>query len=227
LTVIASIYETTYQIQNMNIVITAGPSSEPIDEVRLITNRSTGELGLVLAEAFGAGGHEVNLFLGRLAQFRHSQALYFDRNEDLDRMLREVGTPEAVDVVLHAAALSDFQVAAIRAKGQPVAQPKIASDHVFVSVDLERKPKVIGALRDYFRKALIVGWKLELEGSREDLIREASQQITRNRTDACVINGRAFGEGFGFCTPGGLERTLPSKPDLANFLVEWAEGCER
>jgi phosphopantothenate---cysteine ligase (CTP) len=224
LTVIASIYETTYQIQNMNIVITAGPSSEPIDEVRLITNRSTGELGLVLAEAFGAAGHEVKLFLGRLAQFRHSQALYFDRNEDLDRMLREVGTPEAVDLVLHAAALADFQVAAIYAEGQPVTQAKIASNHVAVSVDLDRKPKVIDGLRRYFPKALIVGWKLELEGSRDDLIREASRQISRNRTDACVINGRAFGEGFGFCTPNGLERTLPSKRDLANFLVQWAEG---
>jgi phosphopantothenate---cysteine ligase (CTP) len=208
----------------MNIVITAGPSSEPIDEVRLITNRSTGELGLVLAQAFGAAGHEVKLFLGRLAQFRHSQALYFDRNEDLVRMLREVGNPEAVDLVLHAAALADFQVVAVHSKGQQVTQSKIGSDHVVVSVDLDRKPKVIGVLRDYFPNAVIVGWKLELEGPREDLVHEASRQINVNRTDACVINGRAFGEGFGFCTTKGLERTLASKRDLANFLVQWAEG---
>jgi phosphopantothenate---cysteine ligase (CTP) len=208
----------------MNIVITAGPSSEPIDEVRLITNRSTGELGLALAEAFRAAGHHVKLYLGRLAQFRHSQALYFDRNEDLDRMLRQVGNPEAVDLVLHAAALADFQVAAVHTKGQHLTQPKIGSEHVVLSVDLDRKPKVIGALRDYFPKALIVGWKLELEGSRQDLIREASRQITLNRTNACVINGRAFGEGFGFCTDKGLERTLTSKRELANFLVQWAEG---
>jgi len=208
----------------MNIVITAGPSSEPIDEVRLITNRSTGELGLILAEAFESAGHQVKLFLGRLAQFRHSRASYFDRNEDLERMLHEIGNRETIDAVFHAAALADFQVAVIRSRGQLVTQSKIGSQHVVLSLDLDRKPKVIAALRDYFPKALIVGWKLELEGSRDDLIREASHQIKQNRTDACVINGRAFGEGFGFCGMNGLERTLESKRELASFLVGWAEG---
>ena len=74
----------------MRVVITGGPSSEPIDEVRLITNRSTGELGVILAEAFSQRAHEVSLFLGRLSQFRLPQSAYFDRNEDLQGMLGEV-----------------------------------------------------------------------------------------------------------------------------------------
>jgi phosphopantothenate---cysteine ligase (CTP) len=207
----------------MRVVITGGPSSEPIDDVRLITNRSTGELGVVLAQAFWQSGHEVGLFLGRLSQFRLPQAAYFDRNEDLQRMLGEMNERKSVDVVLHAAALADFQVVAVRAGNIDVGSKKIGSEHEMLSVELAPKPKVIAGLRDLFPNALIVGWKLEPEGSRDDLIREAIQQVKKNRTDASVINGRAFGDGFGFCTPEGLQESFSSKSELACFLVQWAE----
>jgi phosphopantothenoylcysteine synthetase/decarboxylase len=210
-------------VEIMNVIITGGPSSEPIDEVRLITNRSTGELGLILAQAFWQSGHQASLFLGRLSQFRHPQATYFDRNEDLLRMLREVSESKSVNVVLHAAALADFQVTAVRAGNQDVGLRKISSDHQILSVELAPKQKVLAGLRDLFPHALIVGWKLELEGSRNELIQEAIAQIKKNRTDACVVNGRAFGEGFGFCTIEGLGECFLSKPDLAAFLVDWAE----
>lgn len=207
----------------MNVVITGGPSSEPIDDVRLITNTSTGELGVILAQAFWQSGHEVRLFFGRLSQFRLPQAVYFDRNEDLLRMLEEMNERKSVDVVLHAAALADFQVVAVRAGNIEVGLKKIGSEHEILSVELAPKPKVIAGLRDLFPSALIIGWKLELEGSRDDLIREATRQVKKNRTDACVINGRAFGEGFGFCTPEGLHESFSSKPELAAFLVKWTE----
>ena len=207
----------------MNVVVTGGPSSEPIDQVRLITNRSTGELGVILAEAFWSRGHHVNLFLGRLSQFRHPQAAYFDRNEDLQRMLREINESESVNLVLHAAALADFKVTAVRAGDQDIGRQKIGSDHQMLSLELAPKPKVIAGLRDCFSKALIVGWKLELEGSQDDLIREAIQQLKKNHTDACVINGPAFGAGFGFCSPQGLQSSFLSKLELASFLVEWSE----
>jgi phosphopantothenate---cysteine ligase (CTP) len=211
----------------MKVFITGGPSSEPIDEVRLITNRSTGELGIVLAEAFRQQGHQVNLFLGRLSQFRHPEATYFDRNEDLQRMLRETANSQTIDVVLHAAALADFEVAAVWAGDRRITYGKVGSEHQKLAVELVPKAKVISELRPCFPKALIVGWKLEPEGSREDLIAEAVRQIQKNRTDACVINGRAFGDGFGFCTTQGLQRSFSSKAELAAFLVEWAERLSR
>ena len=208
----------------MNVVITGGPSSEPIDQVRLITNRSTGELGVILAETFGSRGHQVSLFLGRLSQFRHPLATYFDRNEDLERMLREINNSGSVNLVLHAAALADFEVAAVRAGENELDQKKIGSEHKMLSLQLTPKPKIIAGLRAYFPNALTVGWKLEFEGSRGDLIREATLQLEKNRTDACVINGPAFGVGFGFCSPQGLLASFLSKLELASFLVDWAEG---
>lgn len=219
---------TSGTLRLMKVVITGGPSSEPIDEVRLITNRSTGELGVILADAFRRAGHQVNLFLGRLSQFRHPEANYFDRNEDIQRMFREMDESKSVNVVLHAAALADFEVTAVRAGNRDVGLSKIGSEHQTLSVELAPKQKVIGGLRDVFPNALIVGWKLELEGSREDLVREAILQLKKNRTDACVINGRAFGDGFGLCTGEGLQESFSSKSELAAFLVKWTElKCER
>jgi phosphopantothenate---cysteine ligase (CTP) len=211
----------------MRVIVTGGPSSEPIDEVRLITNRSTGELGTVLAEAFRQRGHQVSLFLGRLSQFRHPEAIYFDRNEDVFRMLREINESKSVNVVLHAAALADFEVKSVRAGNRDVGLKKIGSEHQTLSLELAPKQKVIGGLRDLFPNALIVGWKLELEGSRDDLVREATLQLKKNRTDACVINGRVFGDGFGFCTLDGLEESFSSKAELASFLLQWAERVTR
>src|SRR5260370_29072490 len=111
----------------MNVVSTGGPSSEPIDQVRLITHRSTGELGVILAEAFWNRGHQVTLVLGRLSQFRHPRASYFDRNEDLQRMLGEIKESKSVNVVLHAAALADFQVTAVLAGDDDPGRKKISS----------------------------------------------------------------------------------------------------
>ena len=53
-----------YLEKGMRIVITGGPASEPIDRVRFITNQSTGELAVKLAQSFSAAGHNVELFLG-------------------------------------------------------------------------------------------------------------------------------------------------------------------
>ncbi len=79
----------------MRILITAGPSSEPIDEVRVITNRSTGELGTLLAECISQAGHTVELFLGQGAAFQWSGARLFASNEELERLVAEIFQPEA------------------------------------------------------------------------------------------------------------------------------------
>src|SRR5258707_7245729 len=134
---------------------------------------------------------------------------------------------KSVDIVLHAAALADFEVTAVRAGDDDVGQKKIGSEHQMLSLHLMPKPKVIVGLRAYFPNAFIVGWKLELEGSRDDLIREAARQLEKNRTDACVINGPAFRDGFGFCTAKSLLASFLSIPELASYLVEFGEGGVR
>jgi hypothetical protein len=64
-----------------------------------------------------------------------------------------------------------------------------------------------------------VGWKYELAGTRDDAVARALQQIRENKTDACIVNGAAYGAGFGFCDASGLQRELADKNALCDFLA--------
>ena len=204
----------------MRIVITGGPASEPIDQVRFITNQSTGELAVKLAQKFLAAGHQVELFLGRGAISRLETARHFQTNEDLHRLLSEVPQRDHVQAVFHAAALSDFGVGQILISGRISEAAKISSDEESIELRLVPKPKLIRGLRDLFGSAYIVGWKFELEATPMEVVREGVRQIELSRTNACIVNGSAFGPGFGFCTRRGLVRTLATKDALADWLIE-------
>jgi phosphopantothenoylcysteine synthetase/decarboxylase len=204
----------------MRIVITGGPASEPIDQVRFITNQSTGELAVKLAQRFSAAGNTVELFLGRGAIWRSETARYFQTNEDLHHLLSEVPQRDRVDAVLHAAALSDFGVAQTPVAGGAPEAAKISSEAGSIELRLVPKPKLIRDLRKLFAGAYIIGWKFELDGTPMDVVREGVRQIEVNRTNACILNGSAFGPGFGFCTGLGLLCTLPTKDALSDWLVE-------
>ncbi|MBV8225834.1 MAG: hypothetical protein JO232_11680 [Verrucomicrobia bacterium] len=209
---------------DMRIVITGGPGSEPIDEVRYITNHSTGELSVEIARRFADAGHCIELFLGRSAIWRLESARYFLTTDELGRMLRDLPDRNRVDAVFHAAALSDFGVAEINVSGVRTKAAKISSDAESVQLLLLPRPKLIRQLRELFPAAYIVGWKFELDGSPADVVREGVRQIASNRTDGCVVNGTAFGPGFGFCTAKGLIQTLPTKAALAEWLLEYVSG---
>jgi phosphopantothenoylcysteine synthetase/decarboxylase len=203
----------------MRVVITGGPASEPIDEVRSITNHSTGELATILCKVFLAAGHDVSLYLGRTALVRHDQAILFSTNEDLEHDLGRLPGGDRIDLVLHAAALSDFRVQWIKAANN---RAKLASSDEGITLHLAPKPKLIGRLRELFPRAHLVGWKYELDGDPAQVVVDAQRQIEENMTDACVVNGRAFGPGFGFCRAQGLEKTFLKREELATFLEFWA-----
>ena len=213
----------------MLAVITAGPASAPIDEVRRITNFATGEIGVRLAEALTAQGFEPLLFRARGAthtELPKGAVLHeFETNDDLTRALEEVAKTRADEVraVFHAAALSDYSVASVRGPDGPLAGGrKIAGDLPQIQLVLEPAPKVLPRLRGWFPRAWIVGWKYELEGSREDAIDQARRQLRQRRTDATVVNGAAYGSGFGLLEDDQSPRHFASKRELAQFLASRA-----
>jgi phosphopantothenate---cysteine ligase (CTP) len=204
----------------MRIVITGGPGSEPIDRVRYITNQSTGELAVKLARRFAEAGHRVDFFLGNSAVWRLDTAIYFKTTDELEGLLNDLLTRDSVDAVLHVAALSDFGVAEIIVAGKRSEAAKIPSDSESVMLRLVPRPKLIRRLRDLFPNAYVVGWKLELEGTRAEAVQEGVRQIQTYQTNACIVNGSAFGPGFGFCTAKGLVETIPTRDALANWLLD-------
>ncbi len=207
----------------MRIVITCGPSYEPVDEVRRLTNFSTGELGVLLANRLTADGHEVFCLKGEAATYagvcdaRHQ--LVFSTNDDLVQKLETIAAQGDIGAVLHCAALCDFKVKHVQtAAGETLTDRKVSSRAGDLTILLEPATKVIGKLRGLFPKAQIIGWKYELDGTREDALIKGCTQIRENSTDLCVVNGRAFGSGF---TVSAVEATIAELADKQE-LVGWA-----
>jgi phosphopantothenate---cysteine ligase (CTP) len=216
----------------MNCVVTAGPTFEPLDDVRRLTNFSTGKLGAELANHLVERGHEVTLLLGSGATYRGplkaQHVRPFTTTTDLQARLAARAGPE-IHAVFHAAAVNDFgfgQVFERDAHGglRERRERKIPTAASGLLVELKPTPKVIAALRDWFPSALLVGWKYEADGDRDALVKKALDQIVGNRTDACVANGPAYGEGFGLVTPGPAHRHLIDAAALYAALAAMLSG---
>ncbi len=196
----------------MNCIVTAGPTFEPLDDVRRLTNFSTGRLGTELANYLAAGGHRVTLLIGESATYageRKAQSVKsFSTTTDLRAKLKAF-SGKKVEAVFHAAAVSDFafgQIFAEKKPGEFTALPaakKISTRQGQLLVELMPTPKIIAELRGWFPKSKIVGWKFEADGKRTDALRAAEKQLTDCATDFCVANGPAYGRGFNLVSADG------------------------
>jgi phosphopantothenoylcysteine synthetase/decarboxylase len=214
----------------MNCIVTAGPTYEPLDDVRRLTNFSTGRLGTELAIFLAAHGHHVTLLIGESATYageRKAQSVkVFSTTADLRTKLKSFAGKK-VDAIFHAAAVGDFAFGKIFAQndaGKFVAlktSNKISTRSGELLVELVPTPKIIAELRGWFPKTKIVGWKFEADGKRADALRSAEKQINGCSTDACVANGPAYGRGFSLVTRGGQKHFASAKklfPALEKFL---------
>lgn len=208
------------------VIVTAGPSYEPIDEVRCLTNLSTGDLGVRLANALSRAGFGVFCLKSTIAttptELLGCRELPFTTNDDLHRSLVRLAREHRIDAIFHVAALCDFKVSRVEdARGTRQEAAKLESRAGGLTLTLEPARKVIAGMRSHFPKAIIVGWKYELEGSRPEALASAWRQIREARTDACVLNGRAWGEGFALCTPPDQVRPVADRAALVQFLPKW------
>ena len=196
----------------MNCIVTAGPTFEPLDEVRRLTNFSTGRLGTELANFLTARGHTVTLLVGESATYQDkctaARVRTFSTTKDLRTKLKSFSGKKA-DAIFHAAAVSDFAFGKMfmrdaGGKLKPFAPAKKIStrDGNFL-VELVPTPKIIAELRGWFPKTRIVGWKFEADGGRAAALRAARIQIADCATDACVANGPAYGKGFSLVSARG------------------------
>ena len=213
----------------MNCIVTAGPTYESLDDVRRLTNFSTGRLGSELVNHLTAQGHQVALLIGQQATYRGERHAHkvetFTTTTDLRDRLQALAK-QPTDVVFHAAAVSDFTFGKIWNRSPQgdmteIKSGKISTRQGTLLAELVPTPKIIAELRNWYPRALLVGWKFEVEGDRANVIGAAERQITECRTDACVANGRAYGDGFGLVTRGGRCVHLTDAGSLFRALEEF------
>ena len=216
----------------MHCIVTAGPTYETMDNVRRLTNFSTGRLGTELGNFLVARGHQVTLLLGEQATYggeRKAQRVEpFSTTASLRERFKAL-SDQGVDAVFHAAAVSDFMFGKIWLRSpngelSELKSGKISTRAGTLLAELAPTPKVIAELRALFPRARLVGWKFEVDGDRAAIIRVAEQQLAQCRTDACVANGPAYGGGFGLVTGAGRCTHLANAPALFDALEQMLHG---
>jgi phosphopantothenoylcysteine decarboxylase/phosphopantothenate--cysteine ligase len=187
----------------MNAVVTAGPTYEPLDEVRRLTNFSTGKLGSDLANYLTEQGHDVVLLVGYYATHRGELKARtvetFTTTADLRARLEALSTQGGVGAVFHAAAVSDFTFGGAWERNEtgeliPCKERKISTRKGPLLAELKPTPKIIGHLRGWFPQAQLVGWKYELDGDRRSSLTWPGNNWPRT-TNACGHRA-AYGDGF-------------------------------
>jgi phosphopantothenoylcysteine decarboxylase/phosphopantothenate--cysteine ligase len=210
----------------MNVLITTGPSWEPLDGMRRFTNASTGRLGTILADAFAGAGWEVELYRGEASNHgllpREARVETFSTNDDLAARLAHRSEGPRPDAVLHAAALCDYRtVRILDACGRMVRDAKASTRDGRITVEMEPATKILPRLREWFPGARILGWKYELDGDRIRALARARRQIWAAGSDGCILNGAAYGNGFGLCVGEADPVEAPDAESLGRLLVGW------
>lgn len=204
-------------LNGVRVAITAGPTREPIDPVRFITNRSSGKMGYALAQALHQLGAEVTLISGPTALAVPAGVRRVDvetAEQMLDATLHSAGHSQ---IVIGTAAVADYRVAA-------PAEHKIKKKSDGLDLTLVKNPDILSEVRKAFPDAFVVGFAAETE----KLAEHALEKLTRKRLDMIAANwvgdGRAFDQDHNALHVfwNGGERELPSasKTELGRQLAD-------
>lgn len=139
----------------MRVLITSGATREPIDQIRFISNHSSGETARIIAETFAEMGHEVVFLHGMSSQIPKNikNIISFESFQDLDRKIQTLLSTQVFHEVIHAAAIGDYSVAEIVIDGKsfkPLELTKIDSKSA-PQIRLSRNFKIVSRLLAYSR----------------------------------------------------------------------------
>lgn len=204
-----------------NILITSGGTSEPIDEIRAITNKSTGRLGCAIANEFSSRDDVDRIFYvhGKGAALPEDSRIILRQaksTQDVLDAMTDILKNEKIDIIIHSMAISDYTTASfltledmlgLVAYGESETVTEVAElmekedlrkkyNKLPSSIEnpvllLKRTPKVLSKLRGLAPDAAIVGFKLLDHVPHEELMSVAEAQIKKNDTDFCLANDYA------------------------------------
>jgi phosphopantothenate---cysteine ligase (CTP) len=211
-------------LRGRRILVTSGPTRAPLDAVRFLSNKSTGRLGSLIAEAALEAGADVTFVYGRGSalplvrggRIDHLRVLPIDTVDDLVAVFRQE-LPTGYDAVVHAMAVLDFQPAETR-------EEKVSSNQTEWLVRLVPTPKAAALVRDLAHGAFFIGFKLEVNKSQAELVGIASDWARRTHADLVVANDMRdieHGTHVGhFVRPdGSVEQVVQGKEMIARALV--------
>jgi len=187
----------------MNILITSGGTSEKIDRVRSITNHSTGQLGKIIAETFLDKGDQVTLVTTpkavRPAAHPNLTIIQIENVAELLENLEPL--VHTHDALIHAMAISDYTpvymtgletVAASSDMAEFLdktnSESKISSQDDVQVLFLKKTPKIISLVKKWNPDIRLIGFKLLVDVSDEELLKTARASLVKNQAEIIVAN---------------------------------------
>ncbi len=211
---------TPKDLKGETVLVSAGPTQEPIDPVRFITNRSTGKMGFALANVARRRGAEVILIAGpnRLDVPRGDVEVVSVRTAE-EMRLAVLKQMERCTVVIKAAAVSDYRPV-------KVSEHKLKKSDAHETLELERTKDILREVGKKKGSRIVVGFAAETE----DLIVNAKKKLVEKNLDLIVANDVGK-PGAGFATetnqvrilfPSGEIKDLPelSKEEVSTAILD-------
>ena len=177
---INKLLERNDSLKNKKIIVTAGGTTEKIDEVRFVTNRSSGKMGVALAEECYLRGADVLLLRAKnsVSPRYLIKEKIFETAEELLQLIKV--NINDTDVFFQTAAVSDFKVE------KPI-KGKLSSDN---SVNLKLVPqiKIVDKIKKLSPKTTLIAFKAEYGLSEKKLINEGRKKLKESNTDFVIAN---------------------------------------
>lgn len=207
----------TGPLSGVRVVVTAGPTREPLDPVRVLTNRSSGKMGFAVAEALGGLGAQVTLIAGPVSLPTPAGVERIDVETAAEMHAACLAAAKSAKIFVGAAAVADYR---------PVkaAREKIKKKAAALSLPMERTADILADVRKKHGKLFMVGFAAETE----KLEAHAREKLTKKKLDLIAANlvgrGRAFdrddNELHVYWSRGGVALGKDSKANLARALAE-------
>ena len=207
----------------MRILVTAGPTREPIDPVRYLSNRSSGKMGYAIANAGLAAGHDVVLVSGPTSLEAPGDARVVKVVSAADMLEAVRSNLDDCDALVMAAAIADW-------RPRRAASQKIKKADGVDRIELERTEDILEHVRDMKGHQVVVGFAAETE----NLIAEAERKLREKGLDMIVANDVSRDDvGFDVDTnkatllyATGTTEDLPgmTKRELATRIVDWVSA---
>ena len=165
------------ELEGETVLITAGPTQEPLDPVRFISNRSSGKMGYALAEAAAARGARVVLVSGpvNLPPPRGVDVIHVRTAQEMRDKVFENLAPAGI--VIKSAAVADFRLSRVH-------EQKIKKTAARVSLELDPTPDILAELGRNKGDRLLIGFAAETQ----NLQQEARRKLESKNCDMVVAN---------------------------------------
>ncbi len=212
-------YLTPKDLKDKRILVTAGPTREPIDPVRFISNPSSGKMGFAVARAAERRGGKVTLITGPTTLLDPNNVTVLRVNTAQEMALAVFDNMEYSDIIIKAAAVSDY-------RPKDYAEQKIKKKKDELVLSLERTQDILKEIGMNKKARILVGFAAETER----LEQHAEKKLVEKNLD--IIVGNIVGHpdsGFGtdtntvilFYKDGTKENfTQMPKDDVANLLLD-------